>query len=144
MGVLVKLLRLSLAATALAFLPICASADVSRPGPDGTGIYSTGWSGGGRGSFHVVWRPALAADGTVLICGLWTLDNMRLQQGAQQILRGATVIVDGRPVRRSLTGLARAVTIKSLGNTEPACVPTEARGPWEEVEIAFGNGTFRN
>ncbi len=69
---------------------------------------------------------------------------MRLQQGAQQILRGATVMVDGRAVRRSLTGLARAVTIKSLGSTEPACVPTEARGPWEKVEIDFGNGSFRN
>ena len=136
--------RTVLTTAALVLLPIAGAADTSRPGPDGRGTYSGGWMGAGRKSFHVVWHPALAQDDTVLICGLWTLDNMQLRPGVRQILQRATVFVDGKAVRRSLTGFARAVTVDSMARTEPRCLKTKARGPWKQVEIAFGDGSFRN
>ncbi|WP_299817180.1 hypothetical protein [uncultured Jannaschia sp.] len=69
---------------------------------------------------------------------------MRMRPGAWQVLQRAKVFLIGEAVRRSLTGLARAVTVDSLARMEPRCVPTQARGQRQRVEVAFGNGSFQN
>ncbi|GIT92520.1 hypothetical protein JANAI62_29780 [Jannaschia pagri] len=116
---------------------------VASKGDDAT-VWATGWGGGGSGNLVVVWSPASLNDGRVGICGVYALTNATLRQGANQVLGRAVVRVDGQVVHRNLRRLAKASSVGSLGSTTPACIPTNAQGKWDSVEITFGNGSFRN
>lgn len=132
--------------SALLGLPALAGpavAQLSVPEADGNGYYVTRWGGEGSAELNLVWRPVLHNDGTVLVCGVWTVNNELVRDGVRNILSRAVVLMDGSQVHRGLRRFARSPTKRAMERTAPGCVRTEARGPWSEIAIVFGNGDVR-
>lgn len=128
----------------LPFAPNANAQHISVAPEDGSpAMFTAGWYGDGAGNMVVIWAPSLREDGTVAVCGVYAMTNNFIRQGVDQMLRRATVNVDGQRVLRNVRKFKRASSVQTMGQTVATCIETEARGQWNEVEIVFGEGSFR-
>jgi hypothetical protein len=102
-----------------------------------------GWSGE-PGSLVIIWMPRVASNGAIEICGAWTLDDVTLRRGANQVLSGALVRAGGASTRLNLRQLPRARDLDEIETMTPSCLPTQLPGSADSVEISFRSGNFRD
>ena len=137
-----------LACLAAALLPAAAQARDGSTTVDPTfAIGSSGWTGATSAKFYLAWDLALV-DGRPMVCGTWSVSDLRFRPAVRNMLRQGAILADGQPLVENLTFFRRARgrvrdEEQMIGQTAD-CAAIRANIPADaDIRLSLGSGRAR-
>ena len=140
-----KTLFRTLAVAALLAAPFSASAQTATLPVDES--FETGsywWTGGVAGRMYYAWRPVMTADNRMMICGIYSVTDIRLRSPVFRMLRGAVVTADGQPVMRNTVFFKKtnARSTDALLGQNATCSDAGPAMAANEFDMTMGSGRW--
>ena len=143
-------LRTTLAA-AIAAATLLAAPATARDGSIAVGeafnFGSSGWTGGTAARMTLAW-DVVTVDGRQMLCGAWSISDLRVRPAVDNMLRAGAMTVNGQPAIRNLRFFRRAggriAEDADMGGQRADCAALPPGIPaGSDIRLTFGSGRIR-